>query len=64
MVQFSSTNNEESSIMDLNERIQNMDQESRILDEEPKISFGVQEYRINDTRYRIRIKRSQNILTL
>ena len=34
MVQFSSTNNEESSIMDLNERIQNMDQESRILDEE------------------------------
>ena len=34
MVQFSSTNNEESSILDLNERIQNMDQESRILDEE------------------------------
>ena len=34
MVQFSSANNEESSIMDLNERIQNMDQESRILDEE------------------------------
>ena len=34
MVQFSSTNNEESSIMDLNERIQNMDQESRILDEQ------------------------------
>ena len=34
MVQFSLNNNEESSIVDLYERIQNMAQESRILDEE------------------------------